>query len=434
MVTKGRRILFLPVEVAGYATRMSQGLDELGWDVAALDLTGNPYGYQGGAQQPDGLLGLLSRMARRRATSSRVGRVSLSLAMLPVRLLAGCFEVPRQDALVYLYGQPLAWGLDVLLARRRGIPVVTVYLGSDSRPAFLDGHYIARDVVPWLLVAFRAWRASRQVPWMARNSTAVICHAPSAQFLREPFVDWLAVGMPVRLESEVRKSARIPDGVLRVMHAPSDRVIKGSDAIRRAVDFVRSTGRSVEFTEVSGVSNEEVLARMAGSDLVIDQLYSDTPLSGIACESAAVGTPVLTLGYAGSALEESARRLGIPLGHYLPPDEIADAIARAVDDPDWRTSIGEATSSFVTSRWDVAAVAGRFDRVVRGDIPEEWLVDPHEVGYAMGCGISEASLRTRLEEYVGRFGAGRLRLPPGSPALVAVSQMLSPLERSEAKN
>jgi glycosyltransferase involved in cell wall biosynthesis len=422
------------VEVAGYVARLSQGLEVLGWDVVALDLTGNPYGYEGAARAPDGILGVLASMARRRAGSGRAGRVSLGLAMIPMRLLAGCLEVPRQDAVVYVYGQPLAWGIDVLLARRRGIPVVTVYLGSDSRPAYLDGHYIGRDEVPWLLVAYRAWRASRQAPWMAHRSTAVICHAPSAQFLKESFVDWLAVGIPVGREPGARERARVPDGVLRVMHAPSDRVIKGSDAIRSAVVGLQREGRAVELREVAGVSNKEVLASMADSDLVIDQLYSDTPLSGIACESAAVGTPVVTFGYAGPALAESAQRLGLPMGHYLPPDQLQAAIARAVDDPAWLRTLGEAASSFVDSQWSIASVSERFERVVLGDVPEEWMVDPRQVDYALGCGVAESRLRMTLVGYVRRFGIRCLWLPDGSPLLAAVTGILRPVESSEGRS
>ena len=53
----------------------------------------------------------------------------------------------------------------------------------------------------------------------------------------------------------------------------------------------------VEYVELSGLSNSDVLTRLAEADLLIDQAYSDLPLSGVGMEAFVLGIPVLLSGY-----------------------------------------------------------------------------------------------------------------------------------------
>ena len=82
-----------------------------------------------------------------------------------------------------------------------------------------------------------------------------------------------------------------PQGPLRVLHAPSHRAIKGSDAIEAAVRACRREA-AIELVTVSGRPHDEVLAAVAGSDLVVDQLNSETP-GVMSAEAMALGKPVV---------------------------------------------------------------------------------------------------------------------------------------------
>ncbi|MGV1003183.1 MAG: hypothetical protein ACOYEV_00140 [Candidatus Nanopelagicales bacterium] len=415
------RVLFLPLEIAGYVARLSGGLAERGWEVEALDLSGNPFGYESAAGTPLGLLGLLSKVTAHTARWPLPARLAARTVTVPLRLGAGLLEVPRYDALVYMYGRSLAWGWDLRLARRRGVRIVTVYLGSDSRPPYLDGAMVNRPTFSWPLLAYRTWRSARSATVMARYSDEVICHVPSAQFIPGGFVDWLAVGLPIPPPGEA--PPKVPGETLRVLHSPSVPRIKGSAELAAVVAELREAGRKIDLRELTGVPNSVVLAAIDEADVVVDQLYSDTPLSGLACEAAARGTPVLTFGYAGDLLRETADP-AIPLDHFQPPERLAEMLIRAQDDPAWLRELAARTTDFVRAQWSPDAVAGRFSRLLEGTSPAEWRRSREQARYALGCGISRRALRAVVREYRGRFGERALRLPAGSASAAAVEELL----------
>ena len=52
-------------------------------------------------------------------------------------------------------------------------------------------------------------------------------------------------------------------------------------------------GLPLEYVEIVGQPNDIVLAEIARSAFVIDQLYSDTPMAGFAAEAARLGKPAI---------------------------------------------------------------------------------------------------------------------------------------------
>ncbi len=434
MIAQSRgRVLFLPVEIAGYVSRVSRGLTELGWQVEALDINGNSFGYAE-TVAPIGLLGALARVARRARGSSRLQGIALRLLLLPMRVVAAVFCVPRYDAAVFIYGQSLAWGLDAWFAKRRGIPVITIYLGSDSRPPYLDGYFMNRPEVQWWRVLVRSWRTARRVRWMSRHSTAVVCHPPSAQFVPVPFVNWLNVGLPTLDAPPPAASQRTARAALEILHAPSDRRLKGSDQIAEVIADLARSGEALRLVEVSGVRNSEVLAAISHCDLVVDQLYADTPLAGFACEAASLGRPVLTFGYAKGYLRPMLDSLSIPAEHYLDPDELRSAIVRGLRDPGWLEEIASRSREFVLDRWSADEVARRLERLLMGEVPAEWLVDPASVDYILGCGMSREVLVDRLARYVDKFGFWALFLPSNGALATAVRSAVAGGARTRTRD
>lgn len=62
------------------------------------------------------------------------------------------------------------------------------------------------------------------------------------------------------------------DRPLRILHAPNHEAIKGTEALRSAVDALRGRGHHLELRIVRGRPNDEVLREIDGCDLVVDQL------------------------------------------------------------------------------------------------------------------------------------------------------------------
>ena len=80
---------------------------------------------------------------------------------------------------------------------------------------------------------------------------------------------------------------------LRIAHAPTNRVAKGSDAVFSAIEQLqREYGQHIEFVLIEGVSYKEALALYASADLVIDQLRIGW-YGGLAVEAMKMGRPVV---------------------------------------------------------------------------------------------------------------------------------------------
>ncbi len=352
-----------------------------------------------------------------------VGRLLTRPLLLPLRVLATLTLVRRREALIYVFGRTLLWGLDVRLARALGVRTVAVYLGGDARPPWMDADHVhGSGPVRWPLVRLRTSMIARRVRAMERTVDVVICHPSYCHFLTRPFVNWLAIGMPVDDQAGAR---RVPDPGRReivVLHAPTRRLQKGSPQIEAAVQRLLADGHRLRYETLTGLPSSQVRERLATADVVVDQLWSDTYYAGLSSEAGVAGALPLVFGYPSEVLAPMAERLGIPREHFDSPDRLDKQLRRAVTDADWRERVAAEAAAYLRAECGPVQVAGRLARVLDGDVPvpAAWLVDPHDVVYLDGYGMSRETATERLRTYVGRYGESALELPTGSPVIEAV--------------
>lgn len=79
---------------------------------------------------------------------------------------------------------------------------------------------------------------------------------------------------------------------LRIVHAPSNRKVKGSELIISALDALREQGFEFELLLVEGMSNAEARKVYESADVLVDQLFAGW-YGGLAVELMALGKPVL---------------------------------------------------------------------------------------------------------------------------------------------
>lgn len=97
------------------------------------------------------------------------------------------------------------------------------------------------------------------------------------------------------------------DGVLRIGHAPTDRRIKSTQRLIRAVDRLRDDGVNVELDLIEGERWGECLRRKGKLDIYFDQVLLGYGNNAI--EAMAMGIPVVA-GAADATLAEYAGRFG----------------------------------------------------------------------------------------------------------------------------
>lgn len=78
-----------------------------------------------------------------------------------------------------------------------------------------------------------------------------------------------------------------------VVHAPSKRGVKGSEAIIKAVEELKKEGCNFDFQLIENVSHDEAIEIYKKSDIIIDQLRIGW-YGVLACEAMALGKPVIS--------------------------------------------------------------------------------------------------------------------------------------------
>ena len=137
-----------------------------------------------------------------------------------------------------------------------------------------------------------------------------------------------------------------------VVHAPSNPLIKGTPAVRAAIETLRAEGRDFEYVELQGVDNDTVLAELDRAHIVLNQFYAFVPgVFGI--EAMARRCAVLM-----SADER--HETDLPAGsnsawEVTPIDAIIDNLRRLLDDPQRARQIADRAADWVSRHASASA-------------------------------------------------------------------------------
>ena len=412
------RVFIGPVEVAGLGAGWAMGLRAIGVPAELVCAYRHPFAYSNDA--PQGLAARAwTRLGSWRVTLPRRRLLAKSFAFALQQLVGWwvlAWAMWRYDAFVFLYGQTITnTRAELALLRAARKRVVVVFVGSDARPPYIDGSlFPANEPFDAVGAARASRRQQRKVARLERGANVCINAPATAHFQQQRFVNWFALGIP----RDVRPPAHAPSPrpVLRLLHSPSHPVLKGTASIRAMVDRLNARALAVELVIIEGRPNAEVMEAMRDCDLVVDQLYSDTPMAGFATEGASQGRAVLVGGYRAAAVERDLVGLPVPPSCFVLPENFEAALERLVRDHGERESLGAAGRAFVAKQWPHAAVAQRLARVLHGDVPDAWWCDPAQVDHLHGVGLCDAVAREHVRALIDRCGTSALQLDD-KPAL-----------------
>jgi len=406
------RICIAPVDIASYYAGLKQGFDEAGVEAWFFPFSCNPYSrYRPGARSTwlERLVfgAARSPMAARHHAIRWLTSCLLRLVVL-IRVLCAC------DVFVFAGGMTFFRGLELPLLRFLRKRIIVVFNGSDSRPVWMSGLFIhgSQAISPGKAIAMLR-RQRRMLRWLEFHAHACIAHPLSAHLHRLPFVNHLAIGHPCATPAELASTSAPPADAtcprpLRIVHAPSRPEHKGTTLIRLAVDSLRADGLGIEFIELIGRPNAEVISNLATCDMVIDELYSDIPLAGLGTEAAQAGKPAIVGGYGQDEIARFAAGTNLPTALYVHPAQVATILRQLANDPAARTRRGSEARNFVRTAWNPSAIAQRFLRIARGRTPRAWLVDPAGLRYWQGWGASEEQVRVFIAAIVRYRGVAAL--------------------------
>jgi|LauGreDrversion4_2_1035121.scaffolds.fasta_scaffold02751_5 hypothetical protein len=421
------KIFIGPHEVAGFYANLELGLRSLGVDAEFVEYRPHKFGYRI-TQRAMWLIGLMHRLNGRRGQAERhiLWRVLFALPGELLRWPYFFYALARYDVFVFGFGQSILPGnLDLPLLRLFGKTIIShLGHGSELRPPFMDGSYQSPDgsmqpsLQSLLKISVRIRRRARKFERYAN----VVIGAPfsSTQYAQKRMVNVFALGIPSRGVSSMSPEAgqiglRERSGMghlapVRILHCPSHPAVKGSGQVRALIQNLRAKGHAIDYREISGRPNAEVLDAIAACDFVIDQMFSDSPLPGFATEAAWYGKAVVIGGYGFELLKQHVPPSMWPPSRTCHPDDMESVVESLILDPLERHRIGQALQHFVRTHWAAEAVASRFVRLMNGQIPSEWWLNPGDVVYVHGVGQTEAQTQARIRSLVELAGIDSLQL------------------------
>lgn len=406
------RILIGPVEVAGIAKGLSKGLAELGVTAQVVLSIKHPFAY--GGEKKGFLLAVWQLLGQWRAVPQQPFlRKALGVVLHRAwGFLVLCWALFAFDAFIFLYGQTLTnTRLELVMLRRLGKKIVFINVGSDFRPPYMDGSVSPpTDAAPDVHKTARlARRAKRKIALHEKFADFIVSSPSSAHFHERPFINWFSMGVPASFDFQPLSETEQYD-CLRVVHSPSNPVVKGSQIICEVIQQLIDEGMPLELVRLQGVSNDEVLRQLQRCDFVVDQLYSDIPMAVLGSEAARFAKPCIVAGYLAGEVDAYIAQQDVPPSLYVRPEQLREAIEKLVEDLEFRRDLGLRAREFVSQRWACKAVAERYLMLLNGRARSDWWFDPATITYVGGCGMPLAQIANLLALTIETCGVQALQV------------------------
>jgi hypothetical protein len=405
---KIKRISIGPGEVAGYFSRLKSGFDEIGIPCEHFFLIPNKFSYQ---ETDYFLKSIFTRIVTLRDSSKYLIRRFGWAIEKCLQLLIFIYALIRCDVFIFSGFCSFFRFLELPLLKLLRKKVIVVYVGSDSRPPIISGKHLddSGGFISPLQTQKETLLMLRGIKRVEAYASVILTHTASAQFFSNEFVRVNAVGTPMSVTSPMSSSTdKGEESAVRIVHAPSRPLAKGSTVVRDIIENLRAEGYCISLVELVGVPNSTVLQELEKCDFVIDEVYSDAPMCGLATEAAVFGKPVVVGGYYADHYKIDNPDLELPPTFYVDPENLKQAIRKMIVDREFRLNMGKMAQEFVNDAWCPRTVARNYLQLIEGDIPEHWKANPLDLEYFWGWGLSKENWLLQVKEYVEELGEDAL--------------------------
>lgn len=210
---------------------------------------------------------------------------------------------------------------------------------------------------------------------------------------------------------------------VRILHAPTRPKAKGSLEFRSIIKELQQEGLEIDFVEITGKTNQQVIEEIKMADIVLDELYSDLPLGGLGSEAACLGKTVVVGGYYAKHIEGSKQSM--PPSFYCHPSEIKPVLRKLVLDENLRDESGIALQKFLYENWRHEIVAKRYIQLINDEYPSDWIMKPADISYLYGWGLSEEEAKRNVGMLINTYGQESLKLSHNPTLLNRFLNMVS---------
>jgi len=302
------------------------------------------------------------------------------------------------DIYVFQFGESLLpENRDFPLLKAAGKKIISIFQGSDIR------HWSATEPLreAFGLKAYPAYRNKNSINdslrrlRMAEKYADVIFFQPSYGELAVRPYHHLYLALNLELYPHNVPARDVPV----VVHAPSNRQIKGTAEILATFERLKGEGVEFELTLMEGLPNEEVIRQLVNADVVVDELneahYGMLGLEGMATGCAVAG---------GNHSNLVPIPKNVPVLH-LNPDNLYDQLRRLLTDKSLRLGLAQAGRPFVEKHHDRVNVAQyMLDRLASGDSQADYYPSFFTTEYRLSEG---ETIDSELKELTGQIVKAR---------------------------
>lgn len=404
-------------EIAGMLGRLNRAFDDLGIKSEYYWLYNYKanYAYEDSNNKPKGFQRYLKHTKKIRATQNKFLRFWWTFLQMWDTLYIFFHAIRTYNDFLYIFGHGMFYfnrylrpiqELEFFLLKVFKKRVIMWLCGSDSRAPYCDVDIYKGD--PKRLKSVT--KKKKQNIRMLEKYATLIDYPASSHFHTKPYIQYGAIGVPVD-ENELAKGVSSKNEKIVILHAPSNKECKGSGIIQQIIEEIKSEGYNIEYVEVSGMPHSVVINKMASADIVIDQLYSDTPLAGFAAEACFNGVPVVVAGYYAEYYQEEWIK-PIPPTIFCLPEEVKEKIIYLIENEDERQRIGQEEQDFVKQFNLSTEVAKKFCAIFDNAIPDEWWFHPNRNKYIWGCGLPKEKVVKNIVTLIDAYGMKALNISP----------------------
>jgi glycosyltransferase involved in cell wall biosynthesis len=327
------RVLHAPENIAGQASIIAEAQRRLGITSEVLVFQPSLYDFK-----HDYSLNLESK--------------NFLLKVLRV-LIAFISSIFRYDVFHFHYGKSfLPYNVDMLILKTLRKKVFMHFWGSDiiqsdiARQYTLFSPELLKKVYPNLNDIRTRKKIRRINRWVEKSIVgdySLLPFSPESVVIRQA----------IELSRLPYYGSMNGEEIVKIIHAPTNRLIKGTDLIVKEIERLKTDGYNIELILVENRKHEEAIELYKEGDIVIDDVLQG-PYGILAIECMALGKPVLC-------------RIDPKLKNYYhdlpvvdtPPGQIYENIKFLVIHPEIRVELGLKGRIYVEKNHDSLVVANR---------------------------------------------------------------------------
>ena len=355
------KVLVAKYEVSGYFSAIAAALSSRQIQTSSLFIRDHPYYEPLNSKYLIFKLLKWSNSRREKLTRSQI--VQKIMAIIIDEIIK-CIVVIKSavhfDKIIFSYGEDISGRIyEPLIYKIFKTEIIFIFLGSDIRPPSISNKFKNLKTDEDKEKFFQEEiRISKIMKKLKRHNAVILSYPAYSQYLKRQYYDIFSFGVPIVASKNLMER----NNRISICHIPSNKAVKGTSEIEKIfADLKCEFKDKVEISTFENISNDEVRSVLSKHDMIITELWSDTPCPFIAIEACAEGCIPIVAGNFSEQFEK------IYEGNYLPPypyvtaNNIKGAVRELIINQRLRNELSSSCKSYYINNHTVERFASKFE-------------------------------------------------------------------------